>query len=243
MDGSLGYGLIISALLHGAVLGGICGGLVIPPRFLAGGGGQSQGAGSISVSFESGPSTEADREQRAPAAAAQTQQEVLIKSVKVPPLVETVYKSRPPVVRRAASSAVENATASQTPFQPAAFLAAGSGPGQGGGSGGGSGGGTGPGIGSGFGPGVSRPGLVAAPKPPYPRSARAAGFEGKVGLEILVGKQGAVDQVKLLSSSGREDCDQAALSTIRDEWRFAPATFNGTPIDWREKVVVSYRLE
>lgn len=91
--------------------------------------------------------------------------------------------------------------------------------------------------------GVSNLGLLRAPKPPYPWAARRAGFEGRVIVAVEVAKDGSVRTAELAKSSGREDCDQSAVETIRDRWYFEPARINGQPIDWRENIVVVYDLK
>lgn len=85
-------------------------------------------------------------------------------------------------------------------------------------------------------------GVVHAPKPPYPWEARRAGFEGSLVVNVDIDKEGLVRNAELSQSSGREDCDRAALDTIRERWRFEPARLLGRPIEWREKVVVVFSL-
>lgn len=107
--------------------------------------------------------------------------------------------------------------------------------GQGGGGGGSISGGSG-------GTGARRAVPIDAPRPPYPRSARADGFEGKVAMQIRIADTGRVTEATLLKSSGRSDTDQAALDTITSRWRFEPAMLDGHPVEWQEKVVVSFQL-
>lgn len=85
-------------------------------------------------------------------------------------------------------------------------------------------------------------GIIHAPKPPYPWEARRAGFEGSLLVTVDIAKDGRVKDALLSRSSGRDDCDRAALDTIRERWRFEPARFLGKPIDWRENVEVVYTL-
>lgn len=109
------------------------------------------------------------------------------------------------------------------------------------------------GVGSGFGNGNSFGGagegdgdglhVLQAPKPPYPLLARKAGFEGRVVLKIVVGKDGRVKNAEIIQSSGREDCDESARRTIIESWLFEPARRNGYPVEWGQKVAVSYRLQ
>lgn len=98
------------------------------------------------------------------------------------------------------------------------------------------------GVGDGGSVGGERARIVSAPRPEYPFRARQAGFEGKVVLDVTIAADGQVDQVEIVESSGRDDCDQAARIALRDRWRFAPATYVGEPISSHERVVVRFRL-
>lgn len=84
--------------------------------------------------------------------------------------------------------------------------------------------------------------ILSAPRPEYPIRARQIGFEGKVDLAVKIAADGSVEQVDVIESSGREDCDQSALSTLLHRWRFAPAVLKGEPITSREVVVVRFQL-
>ncbi len=61
---------------------------------------------------------------------------------------------------------------------------------------------------------------ITAPKPPFPIGARKMGFNGTVELAIIIGKDGSVVTAEISHSSGREDCDQSALDTIKERWKF-----------------------
>ncbi|NMC61758.1 MAG: energy transducer TonB, partial [SAR324 cluster bacterium] len=115
------------------------------------------------------------------------------------------------------------------------------------GSGGGSGGGTGDGNGQGgdsFSQNLfTRAKLRHAPSPPYPERARLAGFEGKVILKVFIDDNGNIANTSIQQSSGRSDCDIAALKTIQDEWHFEPAQLNGQAVPFQEKVIVVYALD
>ncbi|MBN8550051.1 MAG: energy transducer TonB [Deltaproteobacteria bacterium] len=84
--------------------------------------------------------------------------------------------------------------------------------------------------------------IISAPKPPYPWAARRAGFRGESVVSVQIAKDGSVEAAALAKSSGRQDCDQSALETIRERWRFEPARRNGEPIEWHENIVVVYNL-
>lgn len=112
----------------------------------------------------------------------------------------------------------------------------GSGGGGSGGSGGGTGGGHGTGHGTGVGPGMGTgsgttrgPRIVDGEKPDYPHNARAKGWEGTVRLQILVNTAGRVKEVRIASSSGYSELDDAARQSVQS-WRFSPALQNGSPV-------------
>jgi len=73
--------------------------------------------------------------------------------------------------------------------------------------------------------------------PPYPGAARRLGDEGEVRLDVHVGADGTVLDVRLRQSSGSPLLDRTAIETVR-RWRFDPATVDGRPEaawyhDWR----------
>jgi TonB family protein len=54
--------------------------------------------------------------------------------------------------------------------------------------------------------------------------------EGRVELKILVRTDGSVGDVEVAQSSGRSFLDRAAVGEV-SQWKFAPATRDGQPID------------
>ena len=73
--------------------------------------------------------------------------------------------------------------------------------------------------------------------PPYPAMARRMGDEGEVRLDVHVGPDGWVTDVRLKKSSGSRLLDQTAIDTVK-KWRFSPATVDGKPVaewyhDWK----------
>ena len=113
----------------------------------------------------------------------------------------------------------------------------------------GTGGGVGGGDGSGNNPQGAGKGAFAravplsAPKPPYPSLARQAGFEGRVILHAAIGSDGKVRDASVQQSSGRGDCDDAAVQTVLSRWKFEPARLDGAAIESKEKIVVVYNLQ
>ncbi len=63
------------------------------------------------------------------------------------------------------------------------------------------------------------------------------GDEGEVRLDVHVGADGRVIDVRLRQSSGSPLLDRTAIDTVK-RWRFDPATVDGQPVaawyhDWR----------
>lgn len=77
-------------------------------------------------------------------------------------------------------------------------------------------------------PGTTAPVLLERAEPVYPEEARKLGIGGTVGLEITVGRDGAVTDAKVTRSAGF-GLDSAAVEAAR-RFRFRPATKDGTPI-------------
>jgi protein TonB len=129
------------------------------------------------------------------------------------------------------------------------------GPGTGGGSGTGHGTGSGEGLGSGIGDGsgggmgggpyrpgsgVEPPRLLREVKAQYTDEARRRSVSGDVILEIVVRRDGTVGDVRLLQGLGA-GLDQRAVEAVR-QWRFAPATRKGAPVDVIVEVAVEFML-
>ncbi len=127
------------------------------------------------------------------------------------------------------------------------------------GEGGGAGTGTGTGIGEGHGPGVGAgwgggygggpfapgsgiepPRLLHEVKPRYTEAARRAGVEGEVVLEVVVRADGTVGDIRVLRPLGA-GLDERAVEAVK-QWRFAPGTRRGLPVDVVVEVSVEFRL-
>lgn len=76
-------------------------------------------------------------------------------------------------------------------------------------------------------------------KPAYPVEAKARGIEGVVKLSILVGTDGAVKDLKVIS--GDPLLAQAAADAVR-RWTFQPVTIVGRPIQVVTEVDVNFHL-
>lgn len=79
-----------------------------------------------------------------------------------------------------------------------------------------------------------------APEPEYPSIARGAGIEGRVVIEALVSREGAVRAVR--EREGNPILLEAASKAIRT-WRFRPALWNGKPVAAWVAIPVIFRLD
>jgi protein TonB len=80
------------------------------------------------------------------------------------------------------------------------------------------------------------------PVPEYPLLARKRGYQGTVVLEVLVNREGKVEELTLSASSGYAVLDQAALTCVK-AWLFDPGTRGGDKVDMWVKVPVRFQLE
>jgi TonB family protein len=100
--------------------------------------------------------------------------------------------------------------------------------------------------------GVSQPvrvgGNVRAPRkevhvrPVYPPAMRAAGLTGVVPIEAIIGRDGTVSSVRVVSAQVHPDFAIAAVDAVR-QWRFTPTLLNGDPVEVVMTVSVRFDLE
>ncbi len=91
-----------------------------------------------------------------------------------------------------------------------------------------------------IGGGVAESNLTNKVQPIYPPSAKAAGIEGTVSLDVAISKEGVPEEISVVSSPG-DDLTQSALDAVR-QWRYRPTLLNGQPVDILTNVIVNYTL-
>jgi TonB family protein len=77
--------------------------------------------------------------------------------------------------------------------------------------------------------------------PVYPRSMREAGLEGVVPLEAIIGRDGTVQSLRVVSAQVHPDFARAAIEAVR-QWRFHPTLLNGKPVEVVMNVSVKFAL-
>ena len=80
------------------------------------------------------------------------------------------------------------------------------------------------------------------PVPPYPADALARGIEGLVLLRVRIGADGSVEEATVHQSSGTPSLDESALSTVRRQWRFEPATRCGVAVSYEAILPIRFTI-
>ncbi len=75
--------------------------------------------------------------------------------------------------------------------------------------------------------------------PVYPDPAKKARIQGKVVLSAIIGKDGTVENLQVIS--GPRDLQQSALDAVR-QWTYKPFLLNGEPVEVKTTVIVVYSL-
>jgi TonB family protein len=81
--------------------------------------------------------------------------------------------------------------------------------------------------------------LIRQPHPIYPPDAKAARVQGKVALQAVIGADGAVKQLEVLS--GDPLLVPSALDAVKN-WVYQPTLLNGNPVEVLTQIDVNYTL-
>jgi TonB family protein len=75
--------------------------------------------------------------------------------------------------------------------------------------------------------------------PVYPQEAKDERIQGKVVLNAIIGKDGAVENLVVVS--GPNELQQSALDAVR-QWKYKPFLVNGDPVEVTTTINVIYSL-
>jgi TonB family protein len=78
--------------------------------------------------------------------------------------------------------------------------------------------------------------------PVYPVESRALGEHGTVVVRALISVDGNATKLQLITSSGYDRLDTAALSAVSG-WKFKPATRNGQPVEAWAHIPIVFKLQ
>ena len=80
------------------------------------------------------------------------------------------------------------------------------------------------------------------PSPKYPRIAKIRGYQGNVLLDVLVNKDGKVQDLNIFRSSGYPLLDRAASSSVK-HWLFEPGMIGEEKVDMWVRVPIRFELK
>jgi TonB family protein len=86
---------------------------------------------------------------------------------------------------------------------------------------------------------VQQANLITKVTPPYPPDAKEARIQGVVNLAIIIGKDGTVQKVEVLS--GEPLLTPAAMDAVK-QWVYKPTLLNGNPVEVVTQVDVTFTL-
>jgi TonB family protein len=86
---------------------------------------------------------------------------------------------------------------------------------------------------------VARALLMHEIAPTYPPLARSAHVQGQVALEVVIGKDGSVKEIK--AKSGHPMLVPAAIDAVK-KWSYQPFKLNGKPVEAVTEVIVNFTL-
>lgn len=90
------------------------------------------------------------------------------------------------------------------------------------------------------GPCATAPRRLSNQSPSYPEKARWEHKEGTVTLDLIVAKNGSVNDIRVVKGVDK-DIDQSAVDAVT-QWKFFPGTFQGNPVDVELTVTVNFQL-
>jgi TonB family protein len=88
-------------------------------------------------------------------------------------------------------------------------------------------------------PDVAEGSMLHRVEPEYPEEARKQGIQGAVVLEVRIARDGAIQNVKLVS--GQPSLANAAIAAVK-QWRFRPRLVQGQPVEMQTSITLNFRL-
>ena len=87
--------------------------------------------------------------------------------------------------------------------------------------------------------GVEQGMLIRKIAPSYPPLARQARVQGTVTLEAMIGKDGTIEDLKIVS--GHPMLAGSAVEAVK-QWKYKPYLLNGSPVEVQTEIMVIYSL-
>ena len=89
--------------------------------------------------------------------------------------------------------------------------------------------------------GVTQGMIIHKVQPAYPQMAKIARVQGPVVLAAIIGKDGTIQNLHVVSSASPL-LNQAAIDAVK-EWRYKPYILNGEPVEVDTQVTVNFTLQ
>jgi protein TonB len=81
--------------------------------------------------------------------------------------------------------------------------------------------------------------VISKAQPVYPADAKAARIQGTVVISAIIGKDGSVQTMRLVS--GHPMLAPAAMDAVK-QWKYRPYILNGTPVEVETQMTVNFML-
>jgi len=88
-------------------------------------------------------------------------------------------------------------------------------------------------------PEVAEGSLLHRVEPDYPEAARQQHLQGPVILDVRIGRDGTIQETKLLS--GQRLLADAAIAAVK-QWQFRPRVVKGQPVEMQTTITLNFRL-
>lgn len=76
----------------------------------------------------------------------------------------------------------------------------------------------------------------------YPKTAKAAGAEGRAIVRFVVNKNGTISDVKIMKSTGNEELDNEAMRVVCASPKWKPGKINGKTVRTMMNQPIMFRL-
>lgn len=83
--------------------------------------------------------------------------------------------------------------------------------------------------------------LVKSYEPEYPREALVQEIQGTVILQAVVGKDGSIEKLKIIS--GNPMLARAFAGTVQQTWKYRPFLVNGAPVEAEFPIEYVFKLD
>lgn len=88
---------------------------------------------------------------------------------------------------------------------------------------------------------MTSPQLISQVRPTFTADALEQRIQGTVVLELVVTREGAPSEIRVIRSLDPAGLDQEAIKAVR-QWKFIPGRFAGAPVSVLVNVVLDFTI-